>query len=70
MGYVSTQTRDSTEFADLVEGNILDGLERAKYFGGLRVRLNDTKPYGEIGHIAFSRIDNNTARVQLGRYYQ
>lgn len=74
LGYVSTQTRDNP-YVDLAPGgNMLDGLERAKLLGGMKVQVSDVKwDEGGEGHIAFRSVRREEewalGRLKKGRLY-
>ena len=55
LGFVSSITRDNPFLADVVPegGSALNGIERARALGNVRVRLADIKPENSVGKIAF-----------------
>ena len=58
LGFVSSLTRDSPYLAPIVPpgGSMLDGAERARVLGDVRVRLVDVKPEEPVGRIAFAAV--------------
>ncbi|KAF7505292.1 hypothetical protein GJ744_001079 [Endocarpon pusillum] len=56
LGYVSTQTRDNLYVDIAPGGNMLDGLERAKLLGGMKVQVGDVKWEEDEGHVAFRSV--------------
>ena len=63
LGYVSTMTRDN-EFAGVPEGGTtLDGAQRTRLLGGLKVQLGDVRPEEEVGWIALRGMGGDGDRV-------
>jgi hypothetical protein len=73
LGYVSTQTRDNQHVEVPIGGNVLDGLERARLLGGMKVQIGDVRWEGKEGHIAFRSVQRREdwalGRVKKGRLY-
>lgn len=74
LGYVSTMTRDNSYVPLPVGGSALDGPDRARMLGGLRVQLADTAPGKEQGYIALAAVPardgSAVARIQRNRVYR
>ena len=69
LGYVSTMTRDN-EFAGVPEGgSALDGAQRTRLLGGLKVQLGDVRPEEEVGWIALREMggDGDGVGYRLGK---
>lgn len=64
LGFVSSLTRDSPYVARMVPrgGSMLDGGERARLLGDMRVRLVDTQPEEPVGRIAFVGMEEEEGR--------
>jgi hypothetical protein len=67
----SSLTRDNPYFQGGLEvGSTLDGSERARRLGHIRVRLGDVAGHRDIGHIAIrSMKDGVVSKLEHGRLY-
>jgi hypothetical protein len=54
--YVSSMTRDNPHVNAPSGGSRLDGADRARLLGKMRVQLGDTEPQSRVGYIAFRSI--------------
>ena len=64
LGFVSSLTRDNPYMAHVVPagGSALDGAERARALGEVRVRLTDSKPGSGVGKVVFMGVDGSGGR--------
>lgn len=56
LGFTSSMTRDNPYVNLPAVGSALDGAERARMLGDLRVHLADVRPRDEVGYIAFQPV--------------
>ncbi|KAF6830553.1 glycoside hydrolase family 5 protein [Colletotrichum plurivorum] len=58
LGFASALTRDN-RFVPVNGGSALDGADRAKSLGHMRIRIADVQPQESCGYVAFSIIPND-----------
>lgn len=60
LGYVSSFTRDNAAFEGIRGGTTLDGVDRARLMGEVKVRLGDPRGEEEVGFITLMNLDGET----------
>lgn len=71
LGYTSTLLRDTPYTSAVKAGTTMDGLERARREGAMRVKLLDVDPDNEVGYIAVAEdVGRPGGGLIKGRYYR
>ena len=70
LGYVSSVSRNNPYIPLPKGGSALDGVERAKLIGHVKVKLQDVNAGDEVGHIALSSVEKcDGVPLRKGRRY-
>lgn len=68
LGFVSTSARDNPYVPEHVPSRA-DGLQAARALRDVRMRIGDVNGLGEVGHVAFTTIEQESGKLSRKRMY-